>query len=79
MSASTRTEPRFLTVAQAAVALGVSGPTIRRWVAEQRLGAVQVGGADGVLRTPSHETGTARGPRPTGHPVSAVRKPRGSP
>jgi excisionase family DNA binding protein len=47
-----RTEPRFLTVAQAAVALGVSGPTIRRWVAEQRLGAVQVGGADGVLRIP---------------------------
>jgi excisionase family DNA binding protein len=52
MSAPTTAEPRFLTVAQAAVALGVSGPTIRRWVAEQRLGAVQVGGRDGVLRIP---------------------------
>jgi excisionase family DNA binding protein len=52
MSAPTSAEPRFLTVVQAAVALGVSGPTIRRWVAEQRLGAVQDGGGDGVLRIP---------------------------
>jgi excisionase family DNA binding protein len=52
VSASARVDPRFLSVAQAAVALGVSGPTIRRWVAEQRLGAVQVGGHDGVLRIP---------------------------
>jgi excisionase family DNA binding protein len=55
MSASTRTEPCFLTVAQAAVALGVSGPTIRRWVKDGHLVAVQVGGADGVLRVPEAE------------------------
>jgi excisionase family DNA binding protein len=48
--APTSAEPRFLTVREAAAALGVSGPTIRRWVAEQRLGAVQIGGRDGVLR-----------------------------
>ena len=55
MSAPTRTEPRFLTVAQAAVALGVSGPTIRRWVRGGRLGAVQIGGETGVLRVPEAE------------------------
>jgi len=55
MSAPMRTEPRFLTVAQAAVALGVSGPTIRRWISEGRLGAIQVGGPDGVLRVPEAE------------------------
>lgn len=55
MPAPMDTEPRFLSVAQAAVALGVSGPTIRRWVAEQRLGAVQVGGRDGILRIPASE------------------------
>ena len=44
-----------MTVAQAAVALGVSGPTIRRWVRDGHLVAVQIGGADGVLRIPEAE------------------------
>ena len=55
MSAHMRTEPRFLTVAQAAVALGVSAPTIRRWVKDGHLVAVQIGGPDGVLRIPEAE------------------------
>jgi excisionase family DNA binding protein len=55
MSAYMRTEPRFLTVAQAAVALGVSGPTVRRWIHDGHLVAVQIGGADGVLRIPETE------------------------
>jgi excisionase family DNA binding protein len=50
-----RTEPRFLTVAQVAAALGVSGATIRRWVRDGHLVAVQIGGADGVLRIPEAE------------------------
>jgi excisionase family DNA binding protein len=54
MPASARADPRFLSVAQAAVAFGVSGPTIRRWIAEQRLGAVQVA-PGGVLRVPEAE------------------------
>jgi excisionase family DNA binding protein len=55
MSAPTSTQPRFLTVAQAAVALGVSGPTIRRWVRDGHLVGVQIGGPDGVLRIPEAE------------------------
>jgi excisionase family DNA binding protein len=55
MSASSSVEPRFLSVAQAAAALGVSGPTIRRWVKDGHLVGVQVGGADGVLRIPEAE------------------------
>jgi excisionase family DNA binding protein len=55
MSAPMRTEPRFLTVGQAAAALGVSDPTIRRWVKDGHLVAVQIGGADGVLRIPDTE------------------------
>ena len=55
MSASPSVEPRFLSVAQAAAALGVSGPTIRRWVRDGHLVAVQIGGADGVLRIPETE------------------------
>lgn len=55
MSAHMRTEPRFLTVAQVAAALGVSGPTIRRWVKDGHLLGVQVGGTDGVLRIPETE------------------------
>jgi excisionase family DNA binding protein len=50
-----RTDQRFLTVAQAATALRVSGPTIRRWVRDGHLLGVQVGGADGVLRIPETE------------------------
>jgi excisionase family DNA binding protein len=55
VSAPTSVEPRFLTVAQAAVALGVSGPTIRQWAKDGHLVAVQIGGADGVLRIPETE------------------------
>jgi excisionase family DNA binding protein len=55
MSASSSVEPRFLTVAQAAAALGVSGPTVRRWVRAGRVVGVQVGGPDGVLRIPVDE------------------------
>jgi excisionase family DNA binding protein len=55
MSASPSVEPRFLTVAQAATTLGVSGPTIRRWVKDGHLLGVQVGGTDGVLRIPEAE------------------------
>jgi excisionase family DNA binding protein len=50
-----RTEPRFLSVSETAVALGVSGPTIRRWVRDGHLLGVQVGGTDGVLRIPETE------------------------
>jgi excisionase family DNA binding protein len=55
MSAHMSTEPRFLTVAQAATTLGVSGPTVRRWVRDGHLVGVQVGGPDGVLRIPVDE------------------------
>ena len=55
MSAHMSTGPRFLSVAEAAVALGVSGPTIRRWVADGHLVAVQVGGARSTLRVPVDE------------------------
>ena len=56
MSTPTSEHPRFLNVAQAATALGVSGPTIRRWVAEGHLGAVQPAGEPGgALRIPEAE------------------------
>jgi excisionase family DNA binding protein len=55
MSASPFVEPRFLSVSQVALRLGVNAATVRRWIHEQRLGAVQVGGTDGVLRIPETE------------------------
>jgi excisionase family DNA binding protein len=56
MSAPTSTDsPRFLSVSQAAVALGVSGPTVRRWVKDGHLRAVQVGGEQGVIRIAESE------------------------
>jgi excisionase family DNA binding protein len=47
--------PTVLSVAEAALRLGVGAATVRRWIHEQRLGAVQVGGTDGVLRVPEAE------------------------
>jgi excisionase family DNA binding protein len=55
MSASPSVEPRFLSVSEVALRFGVGVPTVRRWVREQRLAAVQVGGAAGVLRIPEAE------------------------
>jgi excisionase family DNA binding protein len=56
MAALTRTDrPRFLSVSEAAVRLGVAGPTIRRWIKDGHLAAVQPGGQQGVLRIPESE------------------------
>lgn len=56
MSALTRNDsPRFLSIGEAAVQLGVSGPTVRRWVKSGHLRAVQPGGEQGVLRIPADE------------------------
>jgi excisionase family DNA binding protein len=56
MSALTRNDsPRFLSVSEAAVRLNVSGPTVRRWVKDGHLRAVQPGGEQGVLRIPEGE------------------------
>ena len=49
------TPPRFLSIGEAAVHLGVSGPTVRRWIREGRLQATQPGGSQGVLRVPLAE------------------------
>ena len=54
MSAHTR-DPAFLSVSEVALRFGVGVPTVRRWIREQRLAAVQVGGAAGVLRVPEAE------------------------
>jgi excisionase family DNA binding protein len=47
--------PLFLSVSEAALLLGVNAATVRRWIHEQRLGAVQVGGEQGVIRIPTTE------------------------
>lgn len=56
MSAMTRNDSplRWLSVAETATRLGVSGPTVRRWVHGGRLKAVQVA-EQGVLRIPESE------------------------
>ena len=55
MQDPTRDQPRFLDVGQTALALGVSGATVRRWVHNGRLKAVQPGGPQGALRIPESE------------------------
>jgi excisionase family DNA binding protein len=56
MNTLTRNDsPRFLTIGEAAVQLGVSGPTVRRWIKSGHLTAVQPGGEQGVLRVPVTE------------------------
>jgi excisionase family DNA binding protein len=56
MHASTDTDvPRFVSVAEAAISLGVTVNTIRRWVRDGRLQATQPGGEQGVLRIPAAE------------------------
>jgi excisionase family DNA binding protein len=46
---------RWLSVSETAVRLGVSGPTVRRWVTDGHLQAAQPAGEHGVLRIPAHE------------------------
>jgi excisionase family DNA binding protein len=56
MDATTSNDsPRFVSVSEAAKSLGVAGPTIRRWVRDGHLRAVQPGGDQGVLRIPTSE------------------------
>jgi excisionase family DNA binding protein len=59
MSADVRTHTewheRYLSVAQVATRLGVGAPTVRRWIAEGHVRAVQPGGMQGVLRVPATE------------------------
>jgi excisionase family DNA binding protein len=46
-------EPEYLSVAEVAMRLGVSAPTIRRKVAEGQLPAAQLGGPGSTIRVPS--------------------------
>jgi excisionase family DNA binding protein len=56
MSAHMSTEPAmFLSVAEAAMQLGVNAATIRRWIRDGHLAAIQPGGPEGVLRIPTIE------------------------
>jgi excisionase family DNA binding protein len=51
-----RTEPpTFLSVAEAALQLGVNRATVRRWIRDGHLAAVQPAGPEGVLRVPADE------------------------
>lgn len=45
----------FLSVPEAATALAVSSPTVRRWIREGNLAAVQVAGDHGAFRVPVSE------------------------
>jgi excisionase family DNA binding protein len=56
MSSHMRTEPpTFLSVAEAALQLGVNRATVRRWIRDGHLAAVQPAGPEGVLRVPADE------------------------
>ena len=56
MSSHMRTEPpTFLSVAEAALQLGVNRATVRRWIRDGHLAAIQPGGPEGVLRIPTIE------------------------
>jgi excisionase family DNA binding protein len=47
--------PRFLSVSEAAIQLGVSVPTLRRWIRNGYVTAAQPAGEQGVLRIPEAE------------------------
>jgi excisionase family DNA binding protein len=47
--------PMFVSVAEAALRLGVGTATVRRWVASGHLGAIQPAGEQGVIRIPVDE------------------------
>jgi excisionase family DNA binding protein len=50
------TEPAmFLSVAEAAMQLGVNAATVRRWIRSGRVAAIQPGGEQGVIRIPAAE------------------------
>jgi excisionase family DNA binding protein len=56
MDTATRNDsPRFSSVSEIAIRLGVNGATIRRWVRDGRIHGVQPGGQQGVLRIPEAE------------------------
>jgi excisionase family DNA binding protein len=56
MSTQVRTEtPVFLSVAEAALRLGVNAATVRKWVHDGHLRAVRPGGELGSLRIPTSE------------------------
>jgi excisionase family DNA binding protein len=57
MSTPTRNETpvRWLSVGEAAARLGVSNPTVRRWVKTGHLHGAQPGGEQGVMRIPEDE------------------------
>ena len=44
-----------MSVSEVALRFGVGASTVRRWIHDGHLAAVQVGGADGVLRIPEAE------------------------
>jgi excisionase family DNA binding protein len=46
---------RWLSVSETAVRLGVSSPTVRRWIKGGHLVAAQPGGERGLLRVPESE------------------------
>jgi excisionase family DNA binding protein len=56
MPAITSDDPRtFLSVGEAAIRLGVSGPTVRRWVKGGHLAAAQPAGREGLILIPAAE------------------------
>jgi excisionase family DNA binding protein len=56
MSAQIRNEPPvFLSVAEAALRLGVNASTVRKWIHDGHLKAARPGGELGSLRIPASE------------------------
>jgi excisionase family DNA binding protein len=56
MSTQIRNEsPTFLSVAEAALRLGVNAATLRKWIHDGHIKAVQPGGELGSLRIPASE------------------------
>ena len=67
MSATIRNDSppdRWLSVAEAATRLGVAAPTVRRWVHDGRIEAVQPGGPLGVMRIHENELKRLAGDNP---------------
>jgi excisionase family DNA binding protein len=55
VSMDSDTHPRLLSVSEVAIRFGTSAGTIRRWIAEGRLAAVQPAGERGLVRVPEDE------------------------
>jgi len=63
MSGPVRNEPRFLGVRNAAIVLGVTAPTVRAWIRDERIRAVWPRGELGQLRMPVAEIERLAGQR----------------